>query len=64
MDTVYFDEDMKDAEDAIKDTLDTYQDLLKQLTEEQKANVTRTIGLKMEELKAQLDMIKESILNE
>ena len=64
MDTVYFDEDMKDAEDAIKDTLDTYEDLLRQLTEEQKANVTRTIGLKMEELKAQLDMIKETILNE
>ncbi|XP_072043302.1 uncharacterized protein [Amphiura filiformis] len=61
MDSVYFDEDMKDAEDAIQETLNMYQDLIGRLNEEQKQNVTRTIGLKMEELKAQLDMIKESL---
>ncbi len=61
MDSVYFDEDMKDAEDAIKETLTMYGRLLDRLNEEQKQHVTRTIGLKMEELKAQLNMIKESL---
>ena len=61
MESVYFDEDMKDAEDTTEETLKMYQDLLGQLTDEQKQDVMRTIGLKMEELKAQLDMIKESL---
>ncbi|XP_046404009.1 embryogenesis-like protein [Ischnura elegans] len=59
--TVYFSEDMTDAEALIEDVLKDYQHFLGLLSDEQSKIVVRSIGLKMEELKAQLQMLKESI---
>lgn len=43
----------------MKDALSQYEDLLNMLSTEQKQNVVASIGLKMEELKAQLIAITE-----
>ncbi|KAI8501274.1 hypothetical protein Bbelb_213690 [Branchiostoma belcheri] len=57
--TIYFHEDLEDATTAVKETLALYNQLLEQLTEEQRNDVVRAIGLKMEELKAQESMLQE-----
>lgn len=59
--TVYFSEDMTDAEDAIQDVLSDYESLIKDTNEDQRQIVIRTIGLKIEELKAQVQMLKDSL---
>ena len=59
--TVYFNEDLQEAKESIEETLAKYKSLLSKLSEEQERNVRRTIGLKMEELKAQEAMILESL---
>ncbi|GFS14247.1 late embryogenesis abundant protein [Elysia marginata] len=61
METVYFSEDMTEAQEAVKSTLDQYQKLLDQLSEDQRQDVLRTIGLRMEELKAQEQALEESL---
>lgn len=59
--TVYFSDDMSDAENAIEEVLSDYENLMQQMNEEQKKSVVRTIGLKIEELKAQIQMLKDSL---
>ena len=59
MGTVYFSDDMQDAQNAVSETLKEYSELLSNLSELQKEEVVRTIGLRMEELKAQEQAIKE-----
>ncbi|XP_041474538.1 uncharacterized protein LOC121423275 [Lytechinus variegatus] len=59
--TVYFNDDLKDAKEAVQETLSQFEDLMVKLSEEQERNVRRTIGLKMEELRAQEAMIDESL---
>ena len=59
--TVYFNDDLKDAKESVQETLSQYEDLMTKLSEEQERNVRRTIGLKMEELRAQEAMIDESL---
>ncbi|XP_054763363.1 uncharacterized protein LOC129269948 [Lytechinus pictus] len=59
--TVYFNDDLKDAKEAVQETLSQFEDLMVKLSEEQERNVRRTIGLKMEELRAQEAMIDESM---
>ncbi|GFO38741.1 hypothetical protein PoB_006524600 [Plakobranchus ocellatus] len=61
METVYFSEDMAEAQEAVKATLDQYRKLLEQLSEDQRQEVLRTIGLRMEELKAQEQAITDSL---
>lgn len=56
---MYFSEDMQDAQAAVKEALGSYEDLLSTLNVEQRQNVVASIGLKMEELKAQLIAITE-----
>lgn len=60
-DTVYFNDDLKDAKEAVQETLSHFEDLMAKLSEEQERNVRRTIGLKMEELRAQEMMIDDSL---
>ncbi|XP_033108059.1 uncharacterized protein LOC117109756 [Anneissia japonica] len=60
-DTVYFNDDLNDASEAVNETLRTYSTLLDILTEQQKQNVVRSIGLKMEELKAHQSLIIDSL---
>ena len=61
MGTVYFDDDIKEAKPAVEETLQLYSDLLGELSEDQRQTVVSTIGLRMEELKAQLAALKEGI---
>lgn len=50
---------MEDAQIAVRETLQKYENLLNQLSPEQKQEVLRTIGLKMEELKAQEQALQD-----
>ncbi|ESP04054.1 hypothetical protein LOTGIDRAFT_230306 [Lottia gigantea] len=59
--TTYFSEDVEDAQKAVKETLESYQQLLAKISDSQKQQVMRTIGLKMEELKAQLIAMEEDL---
>lgn len=59
--TVYFNDDMQEAKSAVEETLHLYGDLLSGLSEEQRQTVISSIGLKMEELKAQLATVKEHL---
>ena len=59
--TVYFNEDMQDARRAVKEAIEQYNDLLSMLSETQRQSVVGAIGLKMEELKAQLVAITEEM---
>ncbi|XP_005096601.1 uncharacterized protein LOC101854564 [Aplysia californica] len=61
MGTVYFSDDMSDAQAAVSDTLVEYKQLLSQLSADQRQEVLKTIGLRMEELKAQEQAIKEAL---
>ena len=58
---MYFDDDIKEAKSAVEETLQLYNDLLSTLSEDQRQTVISTIGLRMEELKAQLVALKEDI---
>ncbi|XP_069123477.1 uncharacterized protein [Argopecten irradians] len=59
--TVYFSDDMAEAQEAVNDTLEEYSSLLSKLDDTQKQNVVRTIGLRMEELKAQQAALEEAL---
>lgn len=52
---------MQEAKSAVEETLHLYGDLLSGLSEEQRQTVISSIGLKMEELKAQLVTVKEHL---
>ena len=60
-DTVYFNADMQEAQEAVEDTLRCYDNLLSMLSPGQKASVVSSIGLRMQELKAHQQMIEESM---
>ncbi|ROT81809.1 hypothetical protein C7M84_025036 [Penaeus vannamei] len=57
--TVYFSEDMEDTTAQVQETLQDYHALLERLTEKQKKQVIQSIGLKMEELKAQMSLLQD-----
>ncbi|XP_064105584.1 uncharacterized protein LOC135214991 [Macrobrachium nipponense] len=57
--TVYFSEDVLDTQAQVKETLDDYTSLLSKLNEKQKRTVIQSIGLKMEELKAQMSLLED-----
>ena len=61
---MYFSEDMEEASKAVDETLMMYNDFLEQLTKSQRQEVLRTIGLKMQELKAQKINLEEESLQE
>ncbi|KAJ4740782.1 hypothetical protein LUZ62_076313 [Rhynchospora pubera] len=57
--TVYFNEEAECARDAVKEALDLFQKLLDKLPDEEKGAVMRSMGLKMEQLKAELNQLDE-----
>lgn len=59
--SVYFNEDLSEAQESLSNTLEQYSTLLEKLSDAQRQQVARTVGLKMEELKAQQNMIMETI---
>lgn len=57
--TVYFDEEAECARDAVKEVLDMYDGLLAKLPEKEKMGIQRSMGLKIEQLKAELEQLDE-----
>ncbi|KAM7266238.1 hypothetical protein ACFE04_004135 [Oxalis oulophora] len=55
--TVYFDEEAECARIAVKEVLDMFDGLLSKLSEGERASLQRSMGLKMEQLKAELDQL-------
>ncbi|GMP46226.1 hypothetical protein CsSME_00014463 [Camellia sinensis var. sinensis] len=58
--TVYFDEEALCARDAVKEVLDMYEGLLAKLPEKEKGAIQRSMGLKIEQLKAELEQLNDS----
>lgn len=57
--TVYFNEEADCAKNAVKEVLDKFDALLAKLPEAQKGALNRSMGLKMEQLKAELKQLEE-----
>ncbi|KAF9920062.1 hypothetical protein FBU30_010211 [Linnemannia zychae] len=55
--SVYYNDDKETARQAVQETLDAFDVLLKDLDDAQKLDVQRKIGLKILELKSQLDAL-------
>ncbi|XP_042483674.1 embryogenesis-like protein [Macadamia integrifolia] len=57
--TVYFDEEAESAREAAKVVLDMFQGLLAKLPENERASLQRSMGLKIEQLKAELEQLND-----
>lgn len=57
--TVYFNEEAECAREAVGEVLELYEGLLKKLPEGEKAAIQRAMGLKIEQLKAELQQLNE-----
>ncbi|XP_075656796.1 embryogenesis-like protein [Castanea sativa] len=57
--TVYFNEEAECARAAVKEVLDRFEGLLAKLPESQRAALQRSMGLKIEQLKAELQQLDE-----
>lgn len=58
-DTVYFDEEADCARTAVNDVLGMFEALLKKLPEDKKAALQRAMGLKIEQLKAEIQQLND-----
>ncbi|CAA6666229.1 unnamed protein product [Spirodela intermedia] len=58
-DTVYFNEEADCAREAVKEVLDLFDGLLAKLPEKNRGVLRRSMGLKMEQLKAELEQLKD-----
>lgn len=57
--TVYFDEEAECARAAVKEVLDMFEKLLAKLPESNKAALQRSMGLKIEQLKAEIQQLND-----
>ncbi|PWA82116.1 hypothetical protein CTI12_AA179710 [Artemisia annua] len=57
--TVYFNEEAECARAVVKDVLDMYDGLLSNLSEKDRGGIQRSMGLKIEQLKAELEQLNE-----
>nr|XP_043637216.1 embryogenesis-like protein [Erigeron canadensis] len=57
--TVYFNEEAECARAVVKDVLDLYDGLLSKLPEKERGVIQRSMGLKIEQLKAELEQLNE-----
>lgn len=57
--TVYFDEEAECARAAVKEVLDLFNGLLSKLKESEKEALQRSMGLKIEQLKAELKQLDD-----
>lgn len=57
--TVYFDEEAECARAAVKEVTDMFEGLLGKLQESKQAALQRSMGLKMEQLKAELQQLND-----
>ncbi|GKU90744.1 hypothetical protein SLEP1_g4698 [Rubroshorea leprosula] len=56
--TVYFNEEAQSAKTAVKEVLDKYEALMTKISEPEKAALQRSMGLKIEQLKAELQQLE------
>ncbi|CAN6938205.1 unnamed protein product [Brassica oleracea] len=57
--TVYFNEEAECARAAVAEVMEMFEGLLGKVTEEEKSSLQRSMGLKMEQLKAELQQLNE-----
>lgn len=57
--TVYFNEEAECAREAVGEVLELYDGLLRRLPESERASIQRAMGLKIEQLKAELAQLNE-----
>ena len=57
--TVYFNESAGEARKAVNEVLDRWRELLAKVAEEEQAKLQRSMGLKLEQLKAELKELDE-----
>ncbi|KAL2471685.1 hypothetical protein Adt_39821 [Abeliophyllum distichum] len=57
--TVYFDEEAECARASVNEVLEMYEGLLKTLPDNQRSAIQRAMGLKIEQLKAELAQLNE-----
>ncbi|ONK66439.1 uncharacterized protein A4U43_C06F8050 [Asparagus officinalis] len=57
--TVYFDEEAECARDAVKIVLDKFEGLMARMEEKERMALQRSMGLKIEQLKAELKQLDE-----
>ncbi|XP_059630371.1 embryogenesis-like protein [Cornus florida] len=57
--TVYFDEEAECARTAVKDVVDMFEGLLSKLPETERAPIQRSMGLKIEQLKAEVEQLND-----
>lgn len=57
--TVYFNEEAESARTAVTEVLEMFSGLLEKVTEKEKASLQRSMGLKIEQLKAELEQLNE-----
>ncbi|KFK41594.1 hypothetical protein AALP_AA2G148900 [Arabis alpina] len=57
--TVYFNEEAECARTAVAEVLELFDGLLEKVTEKEKASLQRSMGLKIEQLKAELEQLNE-----
>ncbi|KAL4448358.1 hypothetical protein ABPG75_005577 [Micractinium tetrahymenae] len=55
--TVYFNESCDAARKAVQDVIDRYQAVLQRLSEDERGKLQRSMGLKMEQLKAEVGQL-------
>ena len=57
-DTVYFNEEAEAAKEVVSTALSAYDALLQSLGEDQRSAIQRSMGLKMEQLKGELEQLQ------
>ncbi|KAF8091403.1 hypothetical protein N665_0446s0022 [Sinapis alba] len=57
--TVYFNEEAECARAAVAEVMKMFEDLLGKVTEKERSSLQRSMGLKMEQLKAELQQLNE-----
>ncbi|KAI3760832.1 hypothetical protein L1987_51231 [Smallanthus sonchifolius] len=57
--TVYFNEEAECARAVVKQVLEMYEGLLEKLPEKERGGIQRSMGLKIEQLKAELEQLNE-----
>lgn len=62
--STYFEDDLDDAQHAVNECLDEYNAMLNQLDEAKKAEVMRSMGMKMEQLKGEFALILDSLTHD
>ncbi|CAK0769881.1 hypothetical protein CVIRNUC_003712 [Coccomyxa viridis] len=58
--TVYFEESLKTAQEAVAEALGQFNDLLDSLDETERGKLQRSMGMKMEQLKAELHTVEQT----